>query len=680
MLHATITVDASTSLRDLISRIGGESDALLVTIRRVESGDIYWYVFPVGQLRGIASDAASGVLDASLTEALGLQESQAVEAFPSSSARDLSNEQGVLVRGSQVVGVLRPTPVAMSAPRAPSPPPPRTLDPGGLVSANGPDNGPDNGEDAEADERRSFTAYPALGAPESVASREAFELFIGLSSDPVPGVSGGPIVAVVPEAFRFDIQVVADGFELANGGRAVLEVVRDRFEESSTSITVIAPDVSGDKGFFGLLEVFFYFEGNICGRAVKAIAVGSEGAVAPMADATGASPIKVPTVPAPDLTVTVSRGREDTRLVWSFATGGHLTVGAPTPVAVEFDNDDARTFALDRVRKLAHWDKSSLSAAHFQGVAEEISRAMPVEFWTALDAVWEERAEQPSVLIVSEDPYVPWELALTSSDYVRTSRLDPSRPPFLGAQVRVGRWIPPVPTPFGGEIPVLPPVMSIDVDEMVLFVGDYAANQRIRPLPMALEEGEELARRYLALKLSADSDDVTDLIDDTVRRDGKKVKVDAVHFACHGEMGNNPEYNGIVLSDRDLRLSADMIAGSKIGETSQPFVFLNACQLGLETEDLDGSYGGMAGAFLDQGASGFVAPLWNVDDDVARDFALDFYEGVFGAGLPVSEMLGRLRSRFSMTSSSPRASYLAYVYFGHPELVIHKKGARDGES
>ena len=39
-----------------------------------------------------------------------------------------------------------------------------------------------------------------------------------------------------------------------------------------------------------------------------------------------------------------------------------------------------------------------------------------------------------------------------------------------------------------------------------------------------------------------------------------------------------------------------------------------------------------------------------------------------------AEVMSELRSAFDMESSSPRASYLAYVYFGHPELVINKVG------
>lgn len=34
--------------------------------------------------------------------------------------------------------------------------------------------------------------------------------------------------------------------------------------------------------------------------------------------------------------------------------------------------------------------------------------------------------------------------------------------------------------------------------------------------------------------------------------------------------------------------------------------------------------------------------------------------------------MSELRSRSDMDSPRPRASYLAYVYYGHPDLIIDK--------
>lgn len=672
-LLAAITIDATITLRELIERIAGEADRMYIAIRRIEGNETYWYTWTVEDLALAASGAPDARLDSSLTDALDLHEYQSVEHFESGAPENLSNRSGLLLRGNEAVGVLRPVAVTR----------------GGLEALGRTASRESGGSTAAASrqaELRSFSAYPALTAPDRVAPKQAFDLQIGLSATAVAGVTGGPVTGTVPPDFEFDLQVIADGFSFPGGSKATLVVNRDDFTAAAANVGLVAPDVA-EPGRVATLEVLFFYEGNLCGQALRTISIGGAPATEPAVVAQGTASVSIPDVPAPDLTVKISRGSDDRRLVWTFATRHDVAAGPAGSVTTELDNMSAKSFALERIRSMSDWDKNTLTTAKLIGIGEEISRSMPNEFWLLLDAIWEQKQNAgepaPSVLIVSDDPYVPWELAAATDNFVQPARRDPVRPPLLGAQVRIGRWIPPVSTPFGGDIPTLPPATSIEVGAMVVFSGDYAAINGQRPLPLAMEEGDKLALRYRALKRSAVTNDVTELLNDMVVVDGAPVKIDAIHFACHGEVSADPRHNGIVLSDQNVRLGADIISGSAIGKTSNPFVFLNACQLGLETEALDGSYGGLAGAFLDQGATGFVSPLWSVDDDVAQEVALDFYESAFNQANPVSvaDVLSELRSRFDMTSADPRASYLAYVYYGHPDLIITKRnGGNDGDT
>jgi CHAT domain-containing protein len=221
----------------------------------------------------------------------------------------------------------------------------------------------------------------------------------------------------------------------------------------------------------------------------------------------------------------------------------------------------------------------------------------------------------------------------------------------------------------------MPPPVHGTVRDVAVVVGDYLAERGLRPLPKAQDEGRRLVKDYAALELTATESQVLELLRDRLERDGAPAAVDAIHFACHGQIDvNNPLYNGIVLDDGITRLDQRIIAGALIGERRQPFVFLNACQVGT-ADTLLGDYGGMAAAFLRTGFRGFVAPLWNVDDQIAHDVALDFYEQVLGAGCPVAEGIRRVRSRFSLgteASRPPAASFMAYVFYGHPELVLER--------
>jgi len=153
-------------------------------------------------------------------------------------------------------------------------------------------------------------------------------------------------------------------------------------------------------------------------------------------------------------------------------------------------------------------------------------------------------------------------------------------------------------------------------------------------------------------------------------REGHAVTTEAVHFACHGEVSPaTPSMNGIILND-NTRLDELYVQGNNMDE---PFVFLNACQLGANSE-LIADYGGMAAAFLRTGCSGFVAPLWNVGDATAREMATTFYADVIDDGVTIAEAIRRRRARFDPDNDRD-LTHLAYVYFGHPNLSLAIEGA-----
>ena len=103
-----MTVDASITLRQLMQRVANESEQLYVAIRRTEGNDTYWYTWTVEDLGFVADGASDSTLDADLTAALNLHEYEAVNEYTSGTADNLSNLRGVLIRGDQAVGVLRP--------------------------------------------------------------------------------------------------------------------------------------------------------------------------------------------------------------------------------------------------------------------------------------------------------------------------------------------------------------------------------------------------------------------------------------------------------------------------------------------------------------------------------------------------------------------------------------------
>jgi CHAT domain-containing protein len=125
---------------------------------------------------------------------------------------------------------------------------------------------------------------------------------------------------------------------------------------------------------------------------------------------------------------------------------------------------------------------------------------------------------------------------------------------------------------------------------------------------------------------------------------------DLLHIALHGQVDPQGNDEGLVLLSlsADGKYSAQYLQSQHIESVdlpNSPFVFLNACQVGAGKQVL-GDYAGLAAAFLRAGAAAVVAPLWNVDDGVASEIALEFYQRALAdSPVPISEILRDIRSR-----------------------------------
>jgi CHAT domain-containing protein len=162
-------------------------------------------------------------------------------------------------------------------------------------------------------------------------------------------------------------------------------------------------------------------------------------------------------------------------------------------------------------------------------------------------------------------------------------------------------------------------------------------------------EAADLQSTYGALPVNADSETVLKCIKGDP-------PADVLHFAVHGQYDPSGIQDGLVLVD-GRALDPMVVKGNTFA--SPPFVFLNACQVGMGNEVL-GDYAGMASAFLYAGAAGVVAPFWSIDDARARRLALHFYQEVFSGTAP-ADLLRRERASFRAdprpsSSTSPTSS------------------------
>jgi CHAT domain-containing protein len=148
---------------------------------------------------------------------------------------------------------------------------------------------------------------------------------------------------------------------------------------------------------------------------------------------------------------------------------------------------------------------------------------------------------------------------------------------------------------------------------------------------------------------------------------GVRIPGHLIHFAVHGLSDVAANHQAILLADNTQIMAAALTGRYRCGETPRfAFVFLNACQVGTAGESL-GQAAGFPGILVRRGALGFIAPMWEVHDLVAREFAETFYKEVFDNKQTVGAALQAQRCGYdSKGSTTP----IAYIYYGHPALRL----------
>lgn len=251
-----------------------------------------------------------------------------------------------------------------------------------------------------------------------------------------------------------------------------------------------------------------------------------------------------------------------------------------------------------------------------------------------------------TILIVSEEPFVPWELMIPTRNLRERSR--ELRP--IGVDFVIGRWI---------CDDNLAPAQQIRLSRSFVVAPTYTGP----PAPENLVHARDEVT-YVLKKIPGEEAVPTDFV--TISGALTGGASDLVHFICHGADAIVPGQQALYLDDTTT-LSSLQISGIFPDHRDQPgpFVFLNACEVGRPTVALRG-VGGFANSFMEFGASGVVAPLWSVDDAVAYDVAQQFYDQVCKKAGWFAEVLRSIRSQ---AYESGVDTYAAYCFYGDPMAI-----------
>jgi hypothetical protein len=271
------------------------------------------------------------------------------------------------------------------------------------------------------------------------------------------------------------------------------------------------------------------------------------------------------------------------------------------------------------------------------------------------DALWRHRDAIRAIQVISEEPFIPWELL-----YVIDPKAGLEGKGFL-AEWGLVRWL--HSTPWPG------PSLTLRKDRVHFVIPEYLD-------PRLKLEGAAAERRMLAdlfgspQEVQAESMAVAEFLQKGA------AQCDLLHLACHGEAAQRAVMRADLLmtgAQIDGSFAADPLSADLVKtharfslKGASPMVFINACQTGRAGSGISGGVAGFVDGFLrpysEAGASALVGALWSVDDKLAYTFAKAFYTALMnGKALVDAARMAREASK-----NQRELTWLAYTVYGNP--------------
>jgi len=511
--------------------------------------------------------------------------------------------------------------------------------------------------------------YTDVRFPQQVRAQELAALVVRLTRAPFALSRAQEQVSVEfgqPDQPEYvEVVLVAHGFsEESSSYSRTLAVYSDR--DSQAAVFQLRAD--SELGEYRI-TLDFYHKGRYLGSAAFKTRIVEKtpkhvGGVAVEMPALRAQFVDQPPPPA-DLELRITRGAQENVLQFTLHSARGAVGYHWKPVGqVRLNSESAQQYlqtlfahlgepAAQSVDHLSEQD-ARISSQDIDAIGRQLYRELfppelQHELWTRI-LPRRRSADNPdgviaSLLITSDEPWIPWEM-------VKPYRSDPGsgqeqRAGFLAETFQVARWL-------AGRSPA-----------HHLHVRQAGIVTPPQDLTYAQRE-EAYFRQWAARRV-----EVAGPLRSTseVRQLAAAGDVQLWHVAAHGRFdGSNADLSPLALQDGRLT-PLDLIGERGAALRKQrPLVFLNACHTARLAFALTGLGGWAERLVVDLGVSVFVGTLWEVNDLLAAEFAIAFYDRLFaGDTLGQAFYAARLHVRDRQPANP---TWLAYVLYGDPNSVI----------
>lgn len=269
------------------------------------------------------------------------------------------------------------------------------------------------------------------------------------------------------------------------------------------------------------------------------------------------------------------------------------------------------------------------------GIGERLWEAAPAHFRSEYTKLRAELGKQFPIQFISDDPHIPWEMMKPGLEGVD----------HLFLEHPVARW----PLSNAGLLR-----HQFPGGALLSFVPNYPVD---RALPSAKTEGEWLCAHLSAVEGTATSDGFLDILDGN-----HPVPIGILHFAGHGSVDTGIFDGGIDMEDRTIGISEVNQNRVVLGSQDGTLVVLNACETSAGSRLL-GMNTGWGATIAARDFGGLVAPLWEVQDDVALAIVQEALPSLVEGSCSLGEALLRARRLQSDISIS------AFAYLAHGDVM-----------